>query len=135
MVIVKAPTKHGLDRKFKPWRRGKSEKSNKRSSLKQQLRGIERLLQKLPEGDKERRDELENKVTTLKQEIDEKQKVIQEKKHADKAHGQRFLDRQRVCWDSSCIVHLSEYRASDRNSHLIFEFSLPVADATRKASS
>lgn len=96
MVIVKAPTKHGLDRKFKSWRRGKSEKSNKRTSLKQQLRGIERLLQKLPEGDKERRDELEKKVQALKQEIGDKQMVIQEKKHAEKAHGQRFLDRQRV---------------------------------------
>lgn len=96
MVNIKPATKHGLDRKFKPWRRGKSEKSNKRSSLKQQLRGIERLLQKIPEEESERREELQIKSRALKLEIDDKQKVIQEKKHAEKAHGQRFLDRQRL---------------------------------------
>jgi rRNA-processing protein Efg1 len=96
MVNVKPLTKHGLDRKFKPWRRGKSEKSNKRSSLKQQLRGIERLLTKLPDDQSERRDELHLKIRALKLEIDEKQKVILEKNNAEKAHGQRFLDRQRL---------------------------------------
>lgn len=94
--MVKAPTKHGLDRKFKPWRRGKSEKSNKRTSLKQQLRGIERLLQKLPETDTERRQELQAKVKSLQAEIANRQSVLLEKKHAEKAHGQRFLDRQRL---------------------------------------
>ena len=114
MVIVKAPTKHGLDRKFKPWRRGKSEKSNKRSSLKQQLRGIERLLQKQPQEETERRDELQKKIAALKQEIGDKQKVIQEKKHAEKSHGQRFMDRQRVSWailTYSLLLFISILRA------------------------
>lgn len=96
--MVKAPTKHGLDRKFKPWRRGKSQKANKRSSLKQQLRGFERLLSKLPdtEDDKDRRMELQQKMDDLKVEISQKQQVILEKKHAEQSHGQRFLDRQKL---------------------------------------
>eukprot|EP00934_Nitzschia_sp_Nitz4_P005340 Nitzschia sp. Nitz4//scaffold77_size91520//28950//30164//NITZ4_004885-RA/size91520-processed-gene-0.106-mRNA-1//-1//CDS//3329557976//5330//frame0 len=93
---MKAPTKHGLDRKFKPWRRGKSDKSNKRSSLKQHLRGLERLLKKVSPDDHARRQELESQIQSVKSQIDEKQSVLQEKKHAEKAHGQRFLDRQRL---------------------------------------
>ncbi len=54
------------------------------------------MLQKLPDNDKERRDELKAKIKALQLEIDEKQKVISEKKNAEKAHGQRFLDRQRL---------------------------------------
>ena len=96
MVNIKPLSKHGLDRKFKTWRRGKSKNSNKRSSLKQQLRGIERLLLKVPDEEKERREELEVKVRALRLEIDDKQKIIQEKNNAEKAHGQRFLDRQRL---------------------------------------
>jgi hypothetical protein len=91
---MKVPSKHGLERKFKPWRRGKSSKSNKRSSLKQQLRGQERLLAKISEP--ERRQELETKIASLKQEIEQKQNSLKEKKNAEKAHGQRFLDRQRL---------------------------------------
>jgi rRNA-processing protein Efg1 len=64
--------------------------------LKQQLRGIERLLLKVPEEDLERREELEVKVRALRLEIGDKQKIIQEKNNAEKAHGQRFLDRQRL---------------------------------------
>jgi hypothetical protein len=127
MVIIKAPTKHGLDRKFKPWRRGKSEKSNKRSSLKQQLRGIERLMQKLPEEEKskDQRDELQKKMVVLKQEIDVKQNVIQEKKHADKAHGQRFLDRQRVCvGNSNCDSSADCAPDGIGKTHIAFLFDL-----------
>ena len=104
---MKVPTKHGLDRKFKPWRKGKSSKSKKRSSLKQQLRGHERLLAKIVNtaekdpkqeggGEEEKTQELKNKITALKQEIAEKQQSMVEKKHAEKSHGQRFLDRQRL---------------------------------------
>lgn len=103
---MKVPTKHGLDRKFKPWRKGKSSNSNKRSSLKQQLRGHERLLAKIlksaendpnrQEGGDQKTKELRNKIAVLKQEISQKQQSMVEKKHAEKAHGQRFLDRQRL---------------------------------------
>ena len=114
--MFKAPTKHGLDRKYKPWRRGKgksasgSNSNNKRSSLKQQLRGHERLLLKLNNGAKdkegenvanddvteERKKELQTKIDTLKKEINAKQLSTKEKQNAEKSHGQRFLDRQRL---------------------------------------
>jgi rRNA-processing protein Efg1 len=104
--MVKAPTKHGLENKFKSWRKGKSEKSNKRSSLKQQLRGLERLLSKLNKADaggedgnndiEQRRVELQTKIQTLKQEIDGKQHQLLCKKHAEKSHGPRFMDRQKL---------------------------------------
>ena len=55
---MRPPSKHGLERKYKPWRKGKSDKkartvcggSDKRptnASLKNRLRGQKRLLQKL----------------------------------------------------------------------------------------
>ncbi|VEU44935.1 unnamed protein product [Pseudo-nitzschia multistriata] len=100
---MRVPTKHGLDRKFKPWRKGKSANSNKRSSLKQQLRGHERLLSKILKSaenkdgaDETRTKELKSKIAALKIEISQKQQSMVEKKHAEKAHGQRFLDRQRL---------------------------------------
>lgn len=116
---MKVPKKHGLDRKFKPWRKGKSSNSNKRTSLKQQLRGHERLLTKLlndrgeniPGKEQEEQikqddqkvdqrgekiQELQSKIVALKEEISDKQQSLVEKKHAEKAHGQRFLDRQRL---------------------------------------
>ncbi|KAG7374366.1 rRNA-processing protein Efg1 [Nitzschia inconspicua] len=120
--MYRAPSKHGLDRKFKSWRKGKSEHSKNRSSLKKQLRGYERLLSKLTtatpknnddddgnndkkkktdEGEKDVVDNdalqtLQQKIDDLKQEIAQKQQSIQEKKNAEKAHGQRFMDRQRL---------------------------------------
>ena len=97
---MKVPTKHGLERKFKPWRKGKSSNSNKRSSLSQQLRGYKRLLAKILSSEEQQRDQkvedLQKKITALKQEISKKKQSMEEKKHAEKAHGQRFLDRQRL---------------------------------------
>ena len=54
----------------------KSSNSNKRSSLKQQLRGHERLLAKISNGsnaDDEKTKELRSKITVLKKEISQKQ--------------------------------------------------------------
>lgn len=93
---MKAPTKHGLDRKFKSWRKGKSQKANKKGSLKQQLRGHQRLLSKLSEEEADRRKELEDKIRQLQSEISQKNQSLQEKKNAERAHGPRFLDRQRL---------------------------------------
>ena len=120
---MKVPTKHGLDRKFKPWRKGKSSNSNKRSSLKQQLRGHERLLAKLQKGDEpvdEKTKELRGKIAALKQEISQKQQSMVEKKHAEKAHGQRFLDRQRL------VRSAKKVRKSESNSkeEELFKISL-----------
>jgi hypothetical protein len=100
------PSKHGLEKKFKPWRKGKSEKSNKKVALKQQLRGHERLLSKLPvpvspdinsnDPPDTRREELVAKIEALKSEISQKAKSLDEKKMATQSHGQRFLDRQKL---------------------------------------
>mmetsp|Transcript_52611 Transcript_52611/g.59533 ORF Transcript_52611/g.59533 Transcript_52611/m.59533 type:complete len:480 (+) Transcript_52611:93-1532(+) len=108
---MKVPTKHGLDRKFKPWRKGKSSNSKKRTSLKQQMRGHERLLARILSKEKDPKQkkqedqseqqgqkvqELKIKIEELKQEISEKQQSMIEKKNAEDSHGQRFLDRQRL---------------------------------------
>ncbi|GAX19242.1 hypothetical protein FisN_4Lh175 [Fistulifera solaris] len=92
--MVKAPSSHGLDRKFKPWRRGKSQNSNKRSSLKQQLRGHERLLKK--STDDTQKQTLLQKIEELKQEIANKEVAEKERKNAKQSHGSRFLERQKL---------------------------------------
>lgn len=92
--MVKAPSSHGLDRKFKPWRRGKSQNSNKRSSLKQQLRGHERLLKR--STDEAHKQSLLQKIEELKQEIASKQVAERERKNAKQSHGSRFLERQKL---------------------------------------
>jgi hypothetical protein len=94
--MFKAPTTHGLDRKFKTWRKGKSQKANKKGSLKQQLRGHARLLTKVPEDQTDRRNGLQQKIQELTAEIDQKQQNLQEKKNAERAHAPRFLDRQKL---------------------------------------
>ena len=92
--MVKAPSSHGLDRKYKSWRRGKSQNSKRRSSLKQQLRGHERLLQRAT--DENHRRDLLQKIQQLQQEIDSKQKMERERQNAKKSHGARFLERQKL---------------------------------------
>ena len=106
--MVKTPSKHGLERKFKSWRKGKSQHGNKRSSLKHQLRGFQRLLGKLNQDNdgvgfgnntdekEKRRQELQEKIRKLEAEISDKQQNLHEKKNAQKAHGKRFLDRQKL---------------------------------------
>ena len=50
---MRPPSKHGLERKYKPWRKGKSDKKvgtdkqRTNTSLKNRLRGQKRLLAKL----------------------------------------------------------------------------------------
>ncbi|GAX22713.1 hypothetical protein FisN_4Hh175 [Fistulifera solaris] len=94
LQMVKAPSSHALDRKFKPWRRGKSQNSNKRSSLKQQLRGHERLLKK--STDDAHRQSLLQKIEELKHEIANKEVAEKERKNAKQSHGSRFLERQKL---------------------------------------
>ena len=101
--MVKAASHHGLDRKYKPWRRGKSQNAKgKKGSLKQQLRGLRRLLAK-KQGSHDGSDnsddnfqELQQQIQELEAQIGEKQKVEQQKTNARKSHGVRFLERQRL---------------------------------------
>lgn len=93
--MVKAASHHGLDRKYKPWRRGKSQNAKgKKGSLKQQLRGLRRLLPKATDDD--HRAKIEDQIRELETQIDGKQKVEQQKANARKSHGVRFLERQRL---------------------------------------
>ena len=98
---MKAPSKHGLDRKYKPWRKGKSQKAKKQVSLKHQLRGQERLMKKVqrePENEstKKKVEELQGSIESLKEQIAAKERQEQERQHAKKSHGTRFLERQRL---------------------------------------
>lgn len=94
--MMRDPTKHGLERKFKSWRKGKSKHASKKGSLKQQMRGHMRLLAKLPEDQVDRRKDLQQKIDDLKLGIGQKEQHLHEKKNAERSHGPKFLDRQRL---------------------------------------
>jgi hypothetical protein len=121
-TMVKASSKHGLERKFKPWRKGKSQHANKRSSLKSQLRGFQRLLGKLEKDEtnsedvQKRRQELQEKIRAQELEIAGKQQNIQERKNAQKSHGVRFLDRQKLVRMERKLRSEQEKSGTDTNS-------------------
>jgi len=98
--MPRPPTKHGLEKKFKTWRKGKSNKSKSSSCLKKQLRGHERLLGKLLSSknndDTKRCEELKLKIEDMKNQIGNKKTVEKERNNASKSHGIRFLERQRL---------------------------------------
>ena len=88
--MVKLPSKHGLERKYKPWRKGKSSKieASKKSnaSLKNQLRGQTRLLSKL-ENNNASSDSIEGvkqRIAQLEKDISEYEAREREKKNAAK---------------------------------------------------
>ena len=118
VAMPRPPSKHGLEKKFKAWRRGKSKNASTSSSLKQQLRGHERLLAKIPEEDAERRRELTEKIEQTKAEIASKEIVSKERLNATKSHGIRFLERQR-------LVRLEKaVRKSSNNEKELFKIAL-----------
>jgi hypothetical protein len=101
--MPRPPSKHGLEKKFKPWRKGKSTAAKndkpkaKASCLKSQLRSQARLLAKVAEGgDPEKLKELKERVENIKKEISSKAESERQRKHAQKSHGVRFLERQRL---------------------------------------
>ena len=109
--MPRPPTRHGLEKKFKPWRKGKSTKnkspgatggssSKSRASLKNTLRSQRRLLQKLPADgsscDPAARAGIEATIAQLETEIAAKQQTQKERKNAEKYHQVRFFDRQRL---------------------------------------
>jgi rRNA-processing protein Efg1 len=107
-------------KKFKPWRRGKSihskrhhegsKKSSGGGSLKQQLRGLQRLQQKKmselsqsnggepPNDDtvNEQMMEVQQKIDTLQEQISLSHMSAKERENARKSHKTRFVDRQRT---------------------------------------
>lgn len=100
--MVKAPSQSGLHSKFKPWRRGKSANAKnagkQSSSLKQQLRGFQRLQKKKSEdgGNPQELLELQAKMNALKQQMDTRDASEKERVNAKKSHKMRFIERQRT---------------------------------------
>ncbi|CAB9499469.1 expressed unknown protein [Seminavis robusta] len=96
--MVKAPSSHGLDRKYRSWRKGKSAKAKKQGSLKHQLRGQERLLAQVLKRneDQGRIQELQQRIQAIKDEVAEKESKEVVRQNSKRSHGTRFLDRQRA---------------------------------------
>ena len=84
----KGPKKHGLDKKYKSWRRGKSVNATCGASLKNQLRGQKRLLSKLRNGNDDKTIEMktiiEHRIQELENQIEEKERVGKERSNAMK---------------------------------------------------
>jgi len=110
---MRPPSKHGLERKFKPWRKGKSSSENSKArantnnaSLKNRLRGQRRLLAKLEQNDgnnggnessnKETIDGVQQSIHQLERDIAAYESREREKKNAAKYHQVKFIERQKL---------------------------------------
>jgi hypothetical protein len=119
MVKAASQKGHGLDRKYKPWRRGQSAKQRKdgtakpkpKGSLKHQLRGFQRLLPKAK--DEAHRESILQQIATLQEQIEDQNRVAHQTSHARRSHGVRFLERQRLTrlWQQAAHKH------SDRDNN------------------
>lgn len=95
--MVKAPSSSSIhQKKFKPWRRGKSNKGknsgkSNSSSLKGQLRGLLRLRDKNASSLKE---ETQARIESLQAQIKAREITERERTNATKSHKTRFLERQ-----------------------------------------
>ena len=92
--MVRASKGHKLGRKYKKWRKGKSEKASNLGSIKNQIRGQQRLLQKVT--DEERKIQIQNKIEELQQSLERRERTDKEKHNARKSHGIRFVERQKL---------------------------------------
>ena len=100
---MRPPSKHGLERKYKPWRKGKSDKKKvvgtdkqrTNTSLKNRLRGQKRLLAKLQRqsdgNDNDKKEDREETINGVKLSIKQLERDIatyeakeREKKNAAK---------------------------------------------------
>jgi hypothetical protein len=117
MVPTRKKASHGLDRKYKKWRRQKSIKAQGKGGIswKHQLRGHERLLAKLVllqqqqpspttrNNNNNHNDDLTTRISSLQHRIDDLKRKITtkehreiERHHAQQSHGKRFLERQKL---------------------------------------
>jgi hypothetical protein len=90
--MVKAASSAGPSGKLKHRRRGANKKS--KGSLKHQLRGLERLLDRAA-GDEHRR-ALQGRIDELRGQRQAWEEREAERQHARQSHGTRFLERQRL---------------------------------------
>ena len=109
--MVKASTKVILQGKFKPWRKGKSEKSRKTGSLKNQLRSKKRLLLKIT--DEQQRASIKEDMVNLEKAMEVRQGQDREKKNASKYHQVKFVERQKLTrLEKKCKRDLDEAKAA-----------------------
>ena len=123
--MPRPPSKHGLEKKFKPWRKGKSNTAAKKKSCpKNQLRGQVRLLAKFESNsDPDKRKELEESIFALKKEIADKEGIEKERQHAQQSHGVRFLERQRLFRMEKAVRKLID-DANDTNEQASYQQEL-----------
>ena len=83
--MTRTHSKHGLERKFKSWRKGKGNGSGAKSSLKNQLRSQTRLLQKAKTtGNYESIQQIQERVNDLEHQINLKSHAELERKYSTK---------------------------------------------------
>lgn len=119
--MVKAPSSNGFNRKYKSWRRGKSTKAKNAgkpsSSLKQQLRGLQRLQKKKLVDDvvdPQLLAELQAKIDTLQEQMCVRGATEKERVNAKKSHKMRFIERQRTTRLYTKLVKQQEDTTTDK---------------------
>mmetsp|Transcript_21676 Transcript_21676/g.31872 ORF Transcript_21676/g.31872 Transcript_21676/m.31872 type:complete len:466 (-) Transcript_21676:160-1557(-) len=138
--MPRPPSKHGLERKYKSWRKGKSKKFSPSSdndnmpnkstgggggggngSLKNQLRSQRRLLSKLPKGNdedhKEKRKMIETRIEDLVKQIQEKEQMEKERKNATKYHRLKFIEKQKIIRLQKTLLNLSATTTNKQQQH------------------
>jgi len=109
--MARVPSSHGLERKYKPWRKGKSYKAKKGGSLKSQLRSKNRLLSKVT--DEEQKSKIQDDINILRGAMVVKEKEELEKKNADKYRQAKFFERQKLTrMESKMKKKISEAKAA-----------------------
>mmetsp|Transcript_10693 Transcript_10693/g.16226 ORF Transcript_10693/g.16226 Transcript_10693/m.16226 type:complete len:386 (-) Transcript_10693:87-1244(-) len=109
--MARVPSSHGLERKYKPWRKGKSYKAKKGGSLKSQLRSKNRLLSKVT--DEEQKLKIQDDINILRGAMVVKEKEELEKKNADKYRQAKFFERQKLTrMESKMKKKISEAKAA-----------------------
>jgi len=104
--MPRPPSKHGLEKKFKSWRKGKGqnqydamgEKKVSGSSLKNRLRSQRRLLSKLGDSpdNSSSREKIDASIKALENQIADRESTEREKKNANKYHQIKFFERQKL---------------------------------------
>jgi len=142
---MRPSSKHGLEKKFKPWRKGKASsdkasgndsgkasgngslKRPTNASLKNRLRGQKRLLAKLQQNSNNDGDDVKNKETIdgVQQSMKQLERDIAayetrelEKKNATKYHQVKFIERQKLSrLEKSVKRQLQNLQQSDKEEN------------------
>jgi rRNA-processing protein Efg1 len=146
--MVKAPPINGYGgggksashSKFKSWRRGKSTKAKNAgkpsSSLKQQLRGLQRLQKKKSAeateetiDEAQRKQELQQRMDALQQQVENRQASEKERLNSKNSHKMRFIERQRTTrLYKQLMSQLKDQRQEERRDAIERELSKVALD-------